>query len=24
MHGHAYALRLQLPPLAVLVFTAEP
>jgi 1,4-alpha-glucan branching enzyme len=24
MHGHAYSLRLQLPPLAVLVFTAEP
>jgi 1,4-alpha-glucan branching enzyme len=23
MHGHAYSLRLQLPPLAVLVFTAE-
>jgi 1,4-alpha-glucan branching enzyme len=24
MHGHAYSLRLQLPPLGVLVFTAEP
>ena len=24
MHGHAYSLRLQLPPLGVLIFTAEP
>ena len=24
MHGHVYSLRLQLPPLGVLVFTAEP
>ena len=24
MHGHAYSLSLQLPPLAVLIFTAEP
>jgi 1,4-alpha-glucan branching enzyme len=24
MHGHAYSLRLQLPPLAALIFTAEP
>ena len=23
MHGHAYSLRLQLPPLGVLIFTAE-
>jgi 1,4-alpha-glucan branching enzyme len=24
MHGHAYSLRLQLPPLGALIFTAEP
>jgi 1,4-alpha-glucan branching enzyme len=24
MHGHAYSLRLQLPPIGVLIFTAEP
>jgi 1,4-alpha-glucan branching enzyme len=24
MHGHGYSLRLQLPPLGVLIFTAEP
>jgi len=24
MHGHAYSLRLQLPPLAAVIFTAEP
>jgi 1,4-alpha-glucan branching enzyme len=24
MHGHAQSLRLQLPPIGVLIFTAEP